>query len=231
MNTDGSQRSVVFRDPDRTALQPVWSPQGDRIAFGLGLAFFQRGKANPVVADVAVIRADGSDFQRLTGGDGNYGFPSWSPDGRELVYRSSGGSSPGLYIMKVETREVRLLISGSHSFPSWSPAEDRIAFTSDRDGDYEIYSIRSDGSRLKRLTHTPGNDAHSAWSPDGQWIAFSSQRGGFKDESYLYWWNPQPYADMFVMRADGSDVRRLTDDQFEVGTTGWMPLTLRKSQE
>ena len=39
-----------------------------------------------------------------------------------------------------------------------------------------------DGRELKRLTRSPGNDAHAAWSPDGQWIAFASARGGFKDE-------------------------------------------------
>ena len=92
-----------------------------------------------------------------------------------------------------------------------------------RDGDYEIYTIRPDGSDLRRLTHTPGNDAHNAWSPDGEWIAFTSARGGFKDESPLHPYNPQSYGDLYVMRADGSDVRKLTDDQFEDGAPGWLP--------
>ena len=109
------------------------------------------------------------------------------------------------------------------TFPSWSPKGDRIAFTSDRDGDYEIYTIRPDGTDLRRLTHTPGNDAHNAWSPDGEWIAFTSARGGFKDEAALHPYNPQPYGDLYVMRADGSDVRQLTDDQFEEGTPSWLP--------
>jgi TolB protein len=100
---------------------------------------------------------------------------------------------------------------------------DRIAFTSDRDGNYEIYTIRPDGTDLKRLTHTPGNDAHMAWSHDGQWIAFASARIGFADEVLLHTYNPQPDGEIYVMRADSSDVRRLTENQFEDSTPGWMP--------
>ncbi len=81
----------------------------------------------------------------------------------------------------------------------------------------------TDGSDPQRLTHSPGNDAHNAYSPDGAWIVFTSTRGGFKDESALHPHNPQPQGDVFVMRADGSDVRRLTDDQFEEGTPAWIP--------
>jgi TolB protein len=77
---------------------------------------------------------------------------------------------------------------------------------------------------VRRLTRTPGNDAHNAWSLDGEWIAFTSARGGFKDESALHPYNPQSYGDVYVMRADGTDVRQLTDDPFEEGTPNWLPV-------
>ena len=86
------------------------------------------------------------------------------------------------------------------TFPHWSPGSNRIVFTSNRSSDFEIDTIRSNGSDLRQLTHSPGLDMHPFWSPDGQWICFASARGGFKDE--------QP----------------LTDDQFEDGTPGWAPL-------
>jgi hypothetical protein len=54
---------------------------------------------------------------------------------------------------------------------------------------------------------------------------FTSARGGFKDESVLHAFNQQPNGDLYVMRPDGSDVRRLTDDQFEDGTPSWLPIS------
>lgn len=103
-----------------------------------------------------------------------------------------------------------------------------IAFTSDREGDYEIYTIRTDGTDLRRLTQSPGNDAHNAWSVDGEWFVFTSARGGFKDESAPHPFNPQPYGDLYVMRADGSDVRMPTDDHFEDGTPAWVSVRRRR---
>jgi TolB protein len=223
INADGSGRTTLFHDEQRSALAPVVSPNGKQIAFGLG-DFFQavKGKAR---ADIAVINADGSGLELLTDGTGNYGLPSWSPDGREIVYRADGGGKDGLYIMDVASRVTRHLAETSKhdNFPSWSPKGDRISFTSYRDGDYEIYSVRPDGSDMTRLTNRPGNDAHGKWSPDGEWIAFTSAGNGFKDEAALHPNNPQPYGDLYVMRADGSDARRLTDNQFEEGTPNWAP--------
>jgi Tol biopolymer transport system component len=224
MNSDGSQRSVLFSDAEKSALGPVWSPQGDKIAFALG-QFFQSINGS-AVADIAVMRSDGTGLKILTDGSGNYGFPSWSPDGRYIVYRSSGKDKNNLSIINVETSEVRTLTTGSNNdnFPSWSPMGDRISFTSYRDGDYEIYTIKRDGTDLRRLTNISGNEAHNNWSPDGKWIVFTSARGGFKDEATLHPYNPQPYGDIYVMRADGSDVRMLTDNQFEEGTPSWIPI-------
>ena len=230
MNTNGSQRSVLFHDAEKSAVCPVWSPRGDKIAFGIG-RFFQmmQGRA---IADLAVMRSDGTGLKLLTNGTGNNGFPSWAPDGRQIVYRSSGGEKEGLFVLDIQTGEIKpLLVSPHHdNFPAWSPLGDRIAFTSYREGDYDIYTIKPDGTDVQRLTQTPGNDAHCTWSPDGKWIVFSSERQGFKDESPLHPYNGQPYGDLYVMRADGSDVRQLTDDQFEEATPGWIPKRHNRSQ-
>jgi hypothetical protein len=98
-----------------------------------------------------------------------------------------------------------------------------IAFTRFLDDEYDLYTVKPDGTDVRRLTNARGNDAHSAWSPDGDWLAFSSARGGFKDEKALHPGNAQPYGDIYVVRADGSDVRQLTDTPFEEGTVAWAP--------
>jgi Tol biopolymer transport system component len=127
----------------------------------------------------------------------------------------------------VATKKSRKLETGSDfdTFPTWSPRGDWIGFTSKRDGDYEIYRIRPDGTGLQRLTHSPGNDAHPAFSPDGEWIAFSTARQGFKDEAVglLLSATFQPYGEIAVMRPDGSDVRLLTDNSTEEGAPSWIP--------
>jgi hypothetical protein len=73
------------------------------------------------------------------------------------------------------------------------------------------------------LTTAPGNDAHCAWSPDGRRILFSSARFGLRDEALMYDGSPQPYAELFVMRADGSGQAPITNDKWEEGTPAWAP--------
>jgi Tol biopolymer transport system component len=233
MDADGTHRTVLFSDSVKSALAPAWSPQGDRIAFAFG-RFFPAVLGSSAAA-IAVTPVDRPDPTLLTDPGENAGFPSWSPDGRRLVYRVARESRSALMIVDIGTRAVRQLTdwSSNDNSPSWSPCGDRIVFTSNRDpsGDYDLYTIRPDGTDLRRLTSSPGNDSHPAWSPDCEWIAFTSARGGFKDESALHPANPQPYGDINVVRPDGSDVRRLTDDQFEDGTPTWIPNTSRAEKE
>jgi TolB protein len=138
--------------------------------------------------------------------------------------RLASGTARGIYILNVETGQRRQLDTGSDydTFPAWSPRGYWIVFTSKRDDDYEIYRIRADGTSLQRLTRAPGADAHPSFSPDGEWIAFATGRQGFKDEAIGLVMSALPpfqrYGEVAVMRADGTDVRMLTDNSTEEGT-------------
>jgi TolB protein len=221
MNTDGTSRQQVFYEKGRAAMGPQWSHDGTWMVFGLGGGFETRNTP----ARIMLMKPDGSEARTLTTGPGA-GFPSLSPDGTRLVFRVWGPAPEdrGLRILTLDGGTItRLTDSEYDTFPGWSPKGDVIAFSSWRNGDYDIYTIRPDGTGLKQLTTTKGNDAHSSWSPDGEFLMFSSSRFGFKDEAPLYDGQPQPYGEIFVMKADGSDQRQLTDNQWEDGPGAWEP--------
>lgn len=221
MNLDGTNRRVLFESTTASALAAAWSPQGDRIAVGVGVNQPRPGRFGP--AYIGLVSPQGLGLRRVTPDDGgNYHFASWSPDGKRLVLRVATPTTKGLSILELASGTLTPLTpdSGADNLPAWSPKGDVIAFTSNRDGDWDIYTIRPDGSGLRRLTSSPGNDAHAAWSPDGRWLAFSSARGGFKDEM-ARGGGGQGATDIFVMRPDGTEARRLTDDAAEEGTVAF----------
>jgi TolB protein len=226
MAPDGSNGQRVFFEPQTAAMGPRWSPDDRSIIVGVGRGFQSRNGP----ARIVMMNADGSNLRTLTSAVGA-GFPSLSPDGKRLVFRVWGPAADerGLRILTLASGAVtRLTGSDYDTFPEWSPASDLIAFSSWRNGDYDIYTIRADGTGLKQLTSAPGNDAHSSWSPDGQYLMFSSSRFGFKDEAPLFDGQPQPYGEIFVMRADGTDQRALTDNQWEDGPGTWQPRSAKR---
>jgi Tol biopolymer transport system component len=221
MSADGTNAQVIFFEPQTAAMAPRWTPDDQSIVVGVGGGFQTRNTP----ARVVTMRADGSNVRTLASAPGA-GFPSISPDGKRLVFRvwGPGPEERGLRVLTLETGAMTRLTSSEYdTFPDWSPAGDIIAFSSWRNNDYDIFTIRPDGTALKQLTTARGNDAHSSWSPDGQFLMFSSSRLGFKDEAPLYDGQPQPYGEIFVMRADGSDQRQLTDNQWEDGPGTWQP--------
>ncbi len=229
---DTGQTKVLYRDKNRNVLAGAWAPDGDRIVFGIGTfaAFFdgfhseflKDGDRVEGGAQIAMINVDGTGFTELTAGSDNNAFPSFAPDGKRIVYRTFGKTENGLRILNAETKAVTALTNGYDNFPLWSPRGDLIMFARLAGGTYDVYTIRPDGTSLKRLTNGKGNDAHMAWSPDGEYILFASSRMGFKDEA-LYTDAPQPYGEIFAMRYDGAQVEQLTDNQWEDGTPAWRP--------
>ena len=87
--------------------------------------------------------------------------------------------------------------SSTDWFPTWSPDGTRIAFSSERDGNPELYVMNRDGTNDVRLTEQPGNDIVPKWSPDGSKIAFTSERDGDFE--------------VYVMNTDGSNQVNLTN--------------------
>lgn len=224
MDADGSNARRIFSDGSGAALGAGWSPDGKWIAFGFG-TFFQH-QAKP--ARIMMMRDDGSEMRILMQGPNNSGFPSFSPDGRRIVFRLWGDKEQGLRILTIGDGAIETLTTEPDNFPHWSSTADVIEFTRPVAGGYDIFSVRGDGTMLEQLTTAPGNDAHAVWSPDGKFLLFGSGRLGFEDESPLYDAAPQPYAELFIMNADGSNQRPLTDNKWEDGTPAWQPALAAK---
>jgi Tol biopolymer transport system component len=229
MNADASNKKVVFSDKEGAAFAPTWSPDGQWIAFGFG-GFFGARETKP--AKLMMVSADGSQQSKdLTKGLPNSGFPTWSPDGKRIVYRVWGGGDYGLRELDLANGLVRTLTTEFDNFPAFSPSGDLITFTrrSAKTDDYDIFTMRPDGTDIKQLTTAPGNDSHSSWSPDGKFILWSSARYGFKDEAPLYDNSFQPFAQIFIMKADGSDQQALTYSRWEDSMPAIVPPAAQKS--
>lgn len=217
LNPDGTERRKLFQRQDGAALVPTWSPDCEWIAFGFGTFFGGRGFGP---ARLHMVNADGTQDRPVLAGKFNVGFPTWSPDGKALVYRTWGDETDrearGLREINLADQSVRVLTREWDNFPFYSPSGDRIVFTRRMpDADFEVFTMKPDGSDVQRLTATAGADAHATWTADGRHIWFESSRSGFKDEAALYDTSPQPYAQVFLMDRDGRNVRQLTDSKWE----------------
>ncbi|HEX7051150.1 MAG TPA: Ig-like domain-containing protein [Longimicrobiales bacterium] len=150
--------------------------------------------------DIYRINADGSGLTRLTFAAGDDAWPTWSPDGGRIAFRTSRDANEEIYVMNADGSDPTNVTNdaGDDYRPSWSPDGMKIAFESTRDGNYEVYVVNADGSGLQNLTNDPGADFEPVWSPDGKRIAFYSHRDGDFD--------------IHVMAADGSELMNLTND-------------------
>ncbi|KAF9698128.1 hypothetical protein EKO04_003422 [Ascochyta lentis] len=202
---------------------PAWSPDGQWLVFGLGSWFQSRATGN---ASLYRVTANGSHFEQLTDGSVNTGFPSFSSDGSRIVYRV-WGKEYGLRIMDLSTREVTVLTNSTSTnydnVPFWSPDGSKIVFTRRVSyTNFDICTIKPDGTDLQVLTTSGGNDAHAVWTADGR-ILYSTAEYGFRDEAAIYDDTFQPYGQVVVMNADGSGKRLLVDSMWEDSMPLYVP--------
>lgn len=183
-----------------------------------------------------------SEVKILTKEDtGNNAFPACSPDGKFLVFRSGRSGHKNLYIVDAVNGEfdgeLRRLTDGPwiDTMPSWSPAGDLIVFSSNMHNPknteaFSIYLIRPDGSGLRRV-HVAGPEGssevdrerinHVCFSRDGKWLLFTANLSGVTAEPVSLPNQFQPYGDLFVVKLDGTGLRRLTCNGYENGTPTW----------
>jgi PKD repeat protein len=175
--------------------EPVWSPDGTRIAFT---------STRAGTLDTWVMNADGTGAARLTVHNAADISPTWSPDGHSIAFASNRSGYGDIYTMNADGSGPRILYGSTavEDAPSWSPDGQWVAFTRAT----QIVKVRHDGVQLTALTSAA---QAPAWSPDGDQIAFSSNRDG--------------NAELYVMAADGTAQTRLTTTPEAERFPSWTP--------
>jgi TolB protein len=195
---DGSDEQLLRRN----AGEPAWNAAGTRIAFS---AARRGGKS-----DIFLMAADGSAVRAVTRLRPGFNLtPTWSPDGRSIVFVHNSREGTDLYSVGRRGRNLLRLTTSPRIVeraPEWSPDGTKILFSRAREvgspTDEDLYTIAPDGSDLTRVTTSRLHDFQGSWSPDGSRIAFvrETRRLGPK---------------VFVMDAGGTDATRLTTDAVE----------------
>ena len=164
--------------------------------------------------EIYVMDNDGGNQRNLTNNPADDRDPSWSPDGKRIVFMSNrdghakhGWLTSDIFVMDNEGDNQRNLTNNDRFdvSPSWSPDGKRIAFV----GNGEIYVMDADGGNQQRLTENRNGDQDPVWSPDSKRIAFMSNRAGNME--------------IYVIDADGRNQRNLTNnDRFDEDPS-WSP--------
>ena len=233
---DGSSRSYCL--PEAEEGLPV--PAGQDIylaACAAGFATVELRRSDGRIIRTHTLTVTGGPRQLTdSSGESDY-YSTWSPDGRHIAFSSLHNRNWDLYVMEADganlTADSPWFLDGNYVMsadefrrrtddwrsgddsrsgadPAWSPDGRHIAFSSEHEGNWDLYVMDADGTNLRRLTRHPGFDSGAAWSPDGHHIAFHSDRDDGDRELYL-------------MDADGTNLRRLTHHSGYDEYPSWAP--------
>jgi Tol biopolymer transport system component len=219
MNADGKNDTVLT---EAIREFPVWSPDGSTILCAglagnsLSLYVLQVGEWEPEVEPFpATFNVTGAPSTDMT--------PAWSHDGTKVVFSSNRkGGNLEIFVMDIDLENadpdfpaglIRLTDHDSvDREPTWSPDGKHIAFSTNRDGNWEIYVMDTLGENLVNLTNHPGVDQLPRWSPDGSAIAFASNRDG-------NW-------EIYAMETDGANPTNLTNNPARDVQPAWLADTV-----
>ena len=183
----------------------TFSPDGRSIAATLSL-----NKGNP---NIYQMNEDGTHPKPIIQSYESDFSPTYSPDGKKLLFVSTRKGNPHLFIqdlVQTHAEPKRLTFAGHYNAaPKWSGASNRIVFAGELDGHFDLFDIDPKGFLINRLTKilNQGDNEHPSWSPNGRHIVFYSTR--------------ERKSNIYVITADGSLEKKLTDNFGHCSTPAW----------
>lgn len=185
---------------------PEISPDGKTIVF-------MRWTVASNQDQIWVMGRDGSNPQRVFNGTG--WDPTWSPDGTQILFASDMGGSNQLYIVNLNGSGLHKVsnLPALRGRSDWSPQGLIVTYSGAAWG-HELYVMNSDGSGVHQVSPPGGNSQGPGFSPDGQWIAFTA---------YFDHPNDINGCEIYVIHVDGTDLRRLTNNDYCDYQPRWGP--------
>ena len=195
---------------------PDWSPDGSTIAFTSN----RSGSY-----DLWTMNGDGSNQQPVVTTSAWDDYARWSPNGRRLALSTTaltdGVPNSEIFVWRADSGLTQVTHTAlEDQWPDWSP-DGRIIYSEGSKGqsNWDLLVINPDGSGRTTLVGGPQADVKGTWSPDGQWIAFSRITSDTNGNGAL---DEEDAGDVWVGRADGSNLRQLTSGQWTF-TLAWSP--------
>jgi len=170
------------------------------------VVFSSAHEGNP---EIYLMHLDGTGLTRLTQRDNRDGYPVCSPDGMKIAFYAYEDSTPSsINVMDIDGGNRTRLTNEAgarDASPVWSSDGSSIAFTRVRNDKYNLWIMDADGGNQRPLAGLEGFAPQ--WSPDGSLLAFSTH----------------PLGEIFVANADGTSVRKLTDNDVDDMWPSWSP--------
>jgi TolB protein len=243
INADGTDFRRLTTDDTKQHYYPSLSPDGKSVIYA---AFREADVYEIYEMDIAT-----GNVIQLTDKLGILNAPEISPNGKFIVFKYTPANSEKnfIWIMDRNGENAHSILNATGWDPTWSPDGETILFASDRDGTIQLYSIRTNGDELKKISSLPAIRGRSDWSPDGQLIVTysgepwrrevyimnadgsnehvlspaggNSQGPSFSPDgqwvtftSYFDHYGEDHGCEIYILRVDGTDLRRLTNNDY-----------------